>query len=533
VPYPNEHSCRLQDPDQYQEFRRVNNDRKSGGKPIHVIYGIKSKDGKRTSEEQAYRYPTRNWNEGEAKSHCQEHDGSFEAAKKGKEGVTTKIFDILTAPWSIIPEKLLEIQEIYRTHLRGEKIDINKIEAKTGESLSDEGERYEIVNDIAIIPAYGIIAKRMNLFTRISGGVSTQLLTRDVAEALADNSIKGLILDIDSPGGTVDGTQELSSLIYKNRRQKPIAVFSDGVLASAAYWIGSAGHEIWISSDTVQTGSIGVVATHVDRSEYEKKLGFKTTEIYSGKYKRIASEYQPLSKEGKEYLQGEVDYLYSVFVNDVARNRNVDVDHVIKQMADGKVFIGRQALSNGLVDGVSTMPELIDRMTAGDVVMVPPKAHIQKEDRIMDVNVKILQEEHPEVFKEIHDAAYAEGLKTGKEAELERIKSVEEQLVPGHEELIAALKFDGKTTGAEAAVKIIAAEKVMRDKKLEEIREDAIEPVAHANSPEVEIAKGEPSFMQLVEEYMKDADCSKAAAIREMAKKHPEAHKKYIEEVNK
>lgn len=69
MPYPNEHSCRLSDPDQYQEFRRVNNDRKSNGKPIHVIYGIKNEDGKRTSEEQAYRYPTKNWSETEARRH--------------------------------------------------------------------------------------------------------------------------------------------------------------------------------------------------------------------------------------------------------------------------------------------------------------------------------------------------------------------------------------------------------------------------------------------------------------------------------
>lgn len=482
MPYPNEHSCRLQNPDKYKRFNRVNGDRESNGKPIDVIYGIREKDGKDVSEEQAYRYPTKHWSEKEARSHCKEHDGiTFEPAEKENEGHAMKLLDILTAPWAIIPAKLLELQEIYRTHLRGEKIDIKEIEAKTGESLNNERKAYEVINDIAIVSAHGIIAKRMNLFLRISGGVSTELLSKDLDEAFADDAIAGIVLDIDSPGGTVDGTQELASKIYANRGRKPVVVYSDGLLASAAYWIGSAAHEIWISSDTVQTGSIGVVATHLDRSEFDKKAGIKITEIYAGKYKRIASEYKPLTKEGKQYVQNQVDYIYSAFVNDVARNRNRDVDDVLKNMADGKVFIGRQGLSNGLVDGVSTMPELIDRMTAGDVVMVATQ---QGQKARTDMNAKELREEYPEVFTEIHDAAYSEGLEAGKSAELERIKGVEEQLVSGHEDLIGALKFDGKTTGPEAAVKIIAAEKTMRDKRLEDIESDAVEPVEHAAAPE-------------------------------------------------
>ena len=130
-------------------------------------------------------------------------------------------------------------------------------------------------------------------------------------------------------------------------------------MASAAYYIGAAAHEVYISGDMPLIGSIGVVATHVDRSKFEEKIGLKTTEVYAGKYKRIASAYKPLSKDGKASIQDQVDYVYSIFVDDVAKYRGVSADAVLDNMADGKIFIGKQAIQAGLVDGVSTFDQLI------------------------------------------------------------------------------------------------------------------------------------------------------------------------------
>jgi len=271
-----------------------------------------------------------------------------------------RIIDILTSPWAIVPGKLFEIQEIYRTHLRGDKIDIKAIEAKAGAPLDNKTKAYQVVNDVAVIPIQGVIAKKMNLFLQISGGVSTQLVGRNIKEALADDSIKSILLDIDSPGGTVDGTQELADIVFAGRNKKPIVAYSDGMIASGAYWIGSAAHKMYISGDTIDIGSIGVVASHVDYSEYEKQIGVKTTEIYAGKYKRIDSYYKPLTKEGKQYIQDQVDYLYSIFVDQVAKQRGVSSEIVLKNMADGKIFIGQQASTAGVVDGVSTLARLVN-----------------------------------------------------------------------------------------------------------------------------------------------------------------------------
>lgn len=276
-----------------------------------------------------------------------------------------RVIDILTSPWAIMPDKLLEIKAIYETHLRGEKIDIKGLEARLGEPLQPEEQGYEVIDRVALIPIDGVIAKKMNLFSRISGGASTQLIERDLREALADPGVDSIVLDIDSPGGSVDGTGELAEVVHAARAQKPIVAFADGTMASAAYWIGSAAQAVYLSGATAQIGSIGVVATHVDVSRAQDRVGVKTTEIYAGKFKRIASAYAPLSNEGRQSIQDHVDYIYSIFVGAVAQQRGVDEETVLENMADGRIFVGQQAITAGLVDGVSTRAALIAQLSVG------------------------------------------------------------------------------------------------------------------------------------------------------------------------
>lgn len=273
-----------------------------------------------------------------------------------------------------MPEKLIEIQQIYATHLRGDKINLAGIESALGIKLNNEQKPYQVDNGVAIIEIHGVIAKKMNMFTRISGGVSTQILKKDFLSAMADPEVKAIILDVDSPGGTVDGTEELAQAIYEARLtgEKPIVAFTDGLMASAAYWIGSAAERVYISGDTPWVGSIGVVTSHVDYSKWEEKMGVKTTEIYAGKYKRIDTEYAPLSQEGRGYLQDQVDYIYSLFASTVAKARpNLIIgDEGPIPWADGKIFIGKQAIEAGLVDGVSTRQRIIEKLSAEGKQMI-------------------------------------------------------------------------------------------------------------------------------------------------------------------
>jgi len=279
-----------------------------------------------------------------------------------------KLLDILTSPWAIVPEKLIEIQNIYFTHLRGEYIDIKAIEAQLGKPLENKKKNYEIREEVALISIEGILAKRANMFTQISGGTSMQLLEKDIDQAMEDPDVKVLLFYIDSPGGTVDGTQELANHIHSLRGRKPMVSFAESLMGSAAYWIGSAANEIVMSGDTTQVGSIGVVATHTDVSKAEEKEGYKTTEIVAGKYKRIASQYAPLTEEGKAMIQDIVDHVYSIFIRDVAKNRNVSEEKVVKDMADGRIFLGRKAIDAGLVDRMETLDQTIGRLNRREIL---------------------------------------------------------------------------------------------------------------------------------------------------------------------
>ena len=276
-----------------------------------------------------------------------------------------KLLDVMNSPWAILPDKLREIQAIYETHLRGDKIDLKGIEAALGEPLSNVHHEINVIDGVAVVPIHGVIGKRLNMFSKISGGISTELLKRDLQVVLDDESVDSILLDIDSPGGSVDGTQELAQFIFDARSKKPIIALANSTMASAAYWIGAAAHEVHISDNTTQVGSIGVVATHVDKSKRDENEGLKTTEIVAGHFKRVASGLAPLTEEGKDDIQAKVDYVYSVFVADVARFRDVEVDQVLSDMADGQTFIGKQAIEAGLVDGVSTMDQLIADMSGG------------------------------------------------------------------------------------------------------------------------------------------------------------------------
>jgi signal peptide peptidase SppA len=280
------------------------------------------------------------------------------------------VLDVLTAPWAIQPEKLVEIQSIYATRLRGETIDIKAIEADIGRPLDNQPKPYTVIDGVAVLPLFGVISKRMNLFSQISGGVSTEMAIRDFNAAMEDPEVRTIVLQIDSPGGTVDGTQALADLVYQARGVKRVVALADGLMASAAYWIGSAAERIYMTDNTTHVGSIGVVTSHTDISGAEAKAGRKTTEIYAGKYKRIDSNYEPLTNAGEAYLQQQVDYIYSVFVNSVARNRGTSVDAVLKNMADGRIFIGQQAIDAGLVDGVSTLDELVANYKGAETMKI-------------------------------------------------------------------------------------------------------------------------------------------------------------------
>jgi len=403
-----------------------------------------------------------------------------------------RLLDIMTSPWAIIPEKLQEIRAIYETHMRGEKLDLRgfKQVKKVGSSftgdVSEEDLRgYAIDRGVAVIAVNDVLTKNRTFFSYLFGGTSMRDIGDAFRNALQDGEVHAILLHIDSPGGTVDGTEELANTIRAARGTKPIVALADGTMASAAYWIGAAADKVFIAGDTTQVGSIGVVGTHIDVSKQDEMMGEKWTEVTAGKYKRIASMHRPLSEEGKAYLQEQVDEIYRVFVDSVADLRGRSVEQVL-EAADGKIFFGRAAIENGLVDEMAALEDIINQL---------------KEDNLM--NLDELKAKHPDLFQSAYEeghaaglseaqeriraeafaAGKAEGLTEGATTERDRLMAMDDNLIEGHEELLAACKKDPNCTVNEFLRKQTQAEKKLRSEELTKLRNDAISPVPHAAPP--------------------------------------------------
>jgi signal peptide peptidase SppA len=408
------------------------------------------------------------------------------------------VLNVMNSPWAITREKYEEITAIYTRHLLGEKIELKDVEARLGRPLNNQPKGYEVRDGVAVLPMVGVISKRMGLFTDISGGVSTQMLEKELAAAIDDPKAHSVVLHIDSPGGTVDGTQAVANAVRAARSKKPVVAVVDGMMCSGACWIGTGADRVFITNDTDVVGSIGVVTQHIDYSRAEEQRGVKVTEITAGKYKRIASEHAPLSEEGRATIQERVDHIYSVFVDAVAQNRRTDSETVLNKMADGKMFHGKQAIEAGLVDGVSTLSDVIAMLNAEHQAVssrpgaVSPKT-TQKGtnmDKVIILGVDCMtQEQIDAAVKAAQEAARAEGKKEATTeavtAERARIKGIEEAALPGHEELVQTMKYDG-TSVADAAVKILAAEKQKSADKLAAMKKNAPKAADHATAPKDE-----------------------------------------------
>ncbi|MBV1825112.1 signal peptide peptidase SppA [Komagataeibacter oboediens] len=174
-------------------------------------------------------------------------------------------------------------------------------------------------------------------------------------KAADDASVRGLVLEVNSPGGAVTGGEELHDAVAAFARRKPVVVSMGGVAASAGYMVSVPAARIFANRSTL-TGSIGVILESPDVSGLLDRVGVHVDQLVSGPMKGQPSVVQPLSPEGREMLQGVISDLYGFFVNVVAQDRHMPVDRV-RQLADGRPYTGQQAVSLGLVDQIGSMDD--------------------------------------------------------------------------------------------------------------------------------------------------------------------------------
>ena len=267
-----------------------------------------------------------------------------------------KILNLLTSNWMIEPQYFHTGIEIFeRKYIKNETLSEAQLIAAIGEKEYKEESN---IDGIAIIPVYGVLANHFSMIDRLSvGGTSPSEIMRKIKEALGDESIKKILLDINSPGGTVAFNFELADFIYDSRCVKPIECLVSDKATSAAYLIASATSKIYVLEEGTQVGSIGVVTSHIETHENEKQKGIKITEVAIPKNKRIRSQHEPLSEEGLTNLQSILEKIYNVFVEKVSLYRGIPEEKI--RATDGLVFLAKDAMELGLIDGIMARDQLL------------------------------------------------------------------------------------------------------------------------------------------------------------------------------
>jgi signal peptide peptidase SppA len=213
----------------------------------------------------------------------------------------------------------------------GEKVDLPSM------TIDEDG--------IAHIPVGGAIGQKLGNFAKWAGAVDVADVAIDLAEAEASKKVRGIIMDIDSPGGMVAGTPELAARIAEVT--KPCYAFSNGLIASAAYWLASACDGIF-TTVSAQSGSIGVYMAVYDESQAYEQAGIKVELIKAGTLKGLGYPGTSMTEAGRAYLQERVNEIYSMFKAQVKANR----PEVSEETMQGQVFLGAQAEKRGLIDAV-------------------------------------------------------------------------------------------------------------------------------------------------------------------------------------
>ena len=264
--------------------------------------------------------------------------------------------------WAITESKLQTICDVLATRAVGGHMSQEEIQAAM---MAQKPSEAQSKGSVGIIPIYGVISQRMNLFSEFSGGSSIEILSSNFRAALVDPDVKTIVFDIDSPGGDVCGVPEFAAEIFAARGQKKMIAVSNAQAGSAAYFLASQADEIVVTPSGA-VGSIGVYCVHEDDSGWLAQNGVKMTIVKAGKFKAEGNSYEPLSKDTVEAWQKDIDSLYGMFIESVARGRGVDTSAITGGFGQGRMVLASEAVALGMADRVATLDQVLAELGASD-----------------------------------------------------------------------------------------------------------------------------------------------------------------------
>jgi signal peptide peptidase SppA len=324
-------------------------------------------------------------------------------------------------PWAITARALNTILAIVE---RDAPVDLEAVAARLGRPLENTGNNVQMHGSVAVLGVEGPIFRKANLFTELSGATSVELLSRDFHAALDNSMVSQIVLNINSPGGQVDGIGEFADQVRAGAAKKPVTAYVDGLAASAAYWIASAAQSI-VANESAFLGSIGVVATITDRRDAQERQGVRQYEIVSSQSPNKRADVR--TDEGRAQIQDVVDALAEIFIGKVAQFRGTTPESVIAGYGGGKILVARQAIAAGMADQGGTFESLLaalrsgERMPTAIFIGQPKPGRVAQEPPLPAADVS--QEEGP-MAEQPTQAAPAAAVNPDPGAERQRIAAI-------------------------------------------------------------------------------------------------------------
>lgn len=253
---------------------------------------------------------------------------------------------VLMEPWALMDDKMGMVSEMLLRHVRGE-VDLTEGALMGEVDGGDDDDSYVLCGRVAVVSVAGMLGKRLSSLEVFCGGCDVDRIRRDVMLAMGDDRVEAIVIDVDSPGGMVTGTQELADFIAEASEEKPVLAYTEMMMCSAAYWIGSAAGEVFCSESSL-VGSIGVVCSAVDHSERWKEEGLEALVFRSAELKAVGHVGEKWKDEWKASMQSSVDATAQKFFAHVRNARGGDLDD---ECFSGDYWSGEKLLELGLVDG--------------------------------------------------------------------------------------------------------------------------------------------------------------------------------------
>lgn len=257
-------------------------------------------------------------------------------------------------PWLITPSAHASVRQLLESKLAGDEINLSDFVNARPEISLDE-------NGIAHIHVVGVIGKGLSKIEKSCGNTGVEDLLSELQSA-RDQKARGLLLHVNSPGGTIAGIPEVADEIASLSKQIPISAFTDDMMASAAYWIASSANTIWATRSS-EIGSIGVYIPWIDAAGAWEKEGLKADPITNTGGDLKAIGFAPsLTDVQRQYLQESVDETFAAFKNHVLKSRARNGKTISNDSMRGQTFSGIKAMDVGLVDYVGSTQDAYDTL---------------------------------------------------------------------------------------------------------------------------------------------------------------------------